>query len=82
MVSPLMLILLFIMDLVYLFNGTLLKILIQILSFLSCYKYKFNWIIESIEDNCYDLMFGMKKLDVAGFRRMRTISQMTFETFI
>ena len=24
----------------------------------------------------------MQKLDVAGFRRMRTISQLTFETFI
>lgn len=27
-------------------------------------------------------MFEMQKLQVAGFRRMRTISQLTFETFI
>lgn len=33
-------------------------------------------------ERSYELLFEMTKLEVEGFRRMRTISQLTFETLI
>lgn len=81
MVGPLMLIYLFIMDVVFLINQAILTPIIQILKLLTCYKIDFTCLTKKI-DRSYELMFEMQKLEVAGFRRMRTISQLTFETFI
>jgi hypothetical protein len=32
-------------------------------------------------DRVFERLFGMQQMDVVGFRRLRTVSQLTFETF-
>jgi hypothetical protein len=38
-------------------------------------------IMEDKIDSIYNLLFGMSDMDIKGFRRLRTISQLTFESF-
>jgi hypothetical protein len=35
---------------------------------------------EEFLDKIYEIMFGMSKMDIKGFRRLRTISQLSFES--
>ena len=73
MVNPLMLIYLFCLDCIFIVNQALLYPVIQILKFLTCGIVNLsclNWALEK----SYEYFFEMKKLEVAGFRRMRTIS--------
>lgn len=81
MVGPFMLVYLLIMDLVFLLNQAILYPIIIVLRLLTCGLLNFTCLTNMI-DNSYEVMFEMQKLEVAGFRRMRTISQLTFETFI
>lgn len=53
----------------------------MVLRMLTCGLLDLSFLTRMI-DQSYEIMFEMQKLDVAGFRRMRTISQLTFETFI
>lgn len=81
MVSPPMLIYLFIMDIVFLLNQAILTPIIFVLRILTCNLINLSCLTRML-DSSYEIMFEMQKLEVAGFRRMRTISQLTFETLI
>ena len=81
MVTPLMLVLMAVMDLVFLFNSVVLTPIIYLLGLLMCGFVDLNWLLSFI-DEMYMAMFKMQRIDAAGFRRMRTITQLTFETMI
>jgi hypothetical protein len=61
------------MDLYFLINSSVLLPVIKLLSLLT-----FGLInsrkIEELIDKTYPVLFGLLKLDVQGFRRLRTIS--------
>ena len=75
--TPLILIDLLFMDFVYIFNS----VIVTPLAFtFTCGKLN----LESMEDKIdtiYNYLFGMSDMDIKGFRRLRTISQLTFESF-
>jgi len=81
MVSPLMLVYTFVLDVVFIFNQALLFPLICLLKVLTCGCLDLSCLSEGL-DKSYEYFFKMQKLEVAGFRRMRTISQLTFESLI
>lgn len=80
-VSPLMIVFMFVMDIVFLLNQAFLYPIIAFLNVLTCEKLGLGKLLELI-DKSYEILFDMQKLEVAGFRRMRTITQMLFETLI
>jgi hypothetical protein len=51
-----------------------------VLMILTCGMVSLGMIDEAI-DGIYKSLFGMQKMDVVGFRRLRTSSQLTFESF-
>ena len=70
---------LFVVDLIFLFLNTIIMPLLIFYSMMVCKPKlieRFNECIDAI----YKRLFGMQKLDVAGFRRLRTSSQLTFES--
>lgn len=81
MVQPLMLIYLFCLDLIFIINSALLYPFIQFLKFCTCGYVNLSCMNTAL-DQSYVYLFEMKALEVAGFRRMRTISQLTFESLI
>lgn len=81
MVSPFMLIYLFILDVIFVVNQAFIYPLIMLIKFLTCGLLDLTVLNKALEKS-YEIMFDMQKLEVAGFRRMRTISQLTFETLI
>ena len=64
------------MDQVFIFNSTILTPLAYL--FALCKIECLNRLV----DDSYAFLFQMKPHEVSGFRRMRTITQMIFETFI
>jgi hypothetical protein len=81
MVSPIMLVYMFILDIMFVINQALLFPLICLLKFLTCGIIDLSCFNRAL-DKSYEFLFEMQKLEVAGFRRMRTISQLTFESLI
>jgi len=79
MVTPLMVVFLQFMDLWFLVFTVLLKLVLWLFSWCCSDKTEraVTWV-----DSLYEYVFEMQKLDVAGFRRMRTISQLTFESIV
>ena len=80
--SPLLILFLIAMDFVFIFQSIVFKPIIFIISTLSRGKFKQEKLnfIDSFEDHMFGLVFGMKNPEIAGFRRLRTITQMIFET--
>lgn len=81
MVSPLMLIYMFVLDIIFVINQALLFPIICVLRFITCGLIDLSCLNRALEKS-YEFLFEMQKLEVAGFRRMRTISQLTFESLI
>lgn len=73
MVSPLMLVLMSLMDVTFLTLSVILIPFCFIIKFLTCGFVNLGFIAERLEET-YEAMFKMQKLDAAGFRRMRTIT--------
>lgn len=73
MVSPLMLAYMFILDVIFVVNQAFLFPLICILKFMTFGVLDLSCLNRAL-DKSYEFLFEMKKLEVAGFRRMRTIS--------
>ena len=78
---PLMLIYTFILDLIFVLNKSIVEPTINFIKLVSCDKIDLS-VIAYIFEYSYGYLFGMHELEVEGFRRMRTISQLTFETLI
>lgn len=68
-----MIVFMFVMDIVFLLNQALLYPIFATLDVLTCEKLGFGKLLELI-DKSYEILFDMQKLEVAGFRRMRTIT--------
>ena len=81
MVSPFMLIIMTLMDLIFLLNSVIIVPIISLLELMMCKRVQLKC-VKNFVDDTYEHIFFMTKIDAAGFRRMRTISQMTFETVI
>lgn len=75
--TPLILINLLLMDLIYIINSVVITPIVFIFSF-----GRLNMeVIEEKIDKIYIVLFGMSDMDIKGFRRLRTISQLSFESF-
>jgi hypothetical protein len=77
--TPMVLVYLQVMDLVYIINTVTLMPIAIILKKIGCITGKSN-IFEDKLDYIYEAMFGMSKMDIKGFRRLRTVSQLSFES--
>lgn len=73
--TPLILVYLLLMDLIYIISS----VIITPLAFLTCGLIEVDDVEEKI-DRIYKIMFGMSDMDIKGFRRLRTISQLSFES--
>ena len=60
-------------DVVFMVFGTLLGVIITMISLISCGKIKTN-LINDFQTSCFKFLFEMTKNDVEGFRRARSIS--------
>ena len=67
------------MDLIYLINSIVFEPLIKLLLLITCKKVNLSYLSDHIND-IYVLLFDMTNMDIAGFRRLRTISQLSFES--
>ena len=65
------------MDLIYIVNSVIIT---PIAFIVTCGRMKMEIIEEKI-DMIYNVLFGMSDMDIKGFRRLRTISQLSFESF-
>ena len=81
MLTPLMLIYTFALDLIFVVNKAFIEPISSILQLLTCGHLSLRY-ISNMLDQTYGNIFGMQKMDVEGFRRMRTICQLTFESLI
>ena len=81
MMNPTMLIYMFLLDVTFIFNQAILFPFFKLLKFITFGIVDFSCLTRAL-DKSYEVMFDMQKLEVAGFRRMRTISQLTFESLI
>ena len=77
--TPLLLIYLFILDLFFLGMNALFTPIMLLLTILTCGRCNLNK-INACQDKVYQFLFGMQEIDVLGFRRLRTSSQLTFES--
>ena len=77
--TPLLLVYLFIIDAIFLIISIVLTPLLMLISFITCSKLRME-MIQFVTDKAFETLFGMQEMDVVGFRRLRTVSQLTFET--
>lgn len=74
---PIFIVFLWIMDIVFIINTTIFEPIASIFG-ICC---NVNFLTQAI-DGSYEVLFRMKKHEVAGFKRMRTITQLFFESFL
>lgn len=77
--TPGIIIYIFIMDVIFLIISSVLTPIFFLIHLISFGKLNFTMMLDST-DGIYEKMFEMKRLDVNGFRRLRTISQLVFES--
>ena len=80
-ITPLLVLKLIAMDVLYLGNTLILMPIILITKLFSFGKIDLLPLKDKI-DGVYKYLFGMSYQDISGFRRLRTISQLTFETMV
>ena len=81
--TPLVLIYLNIMDVVYIFTSVVLVPIAVMIQWLTCGMLSERNMAHYFEeklDSIYEVAFGMSQMDIKGFRRLRTISQLSFES--
>ena len=77
--TPGIIIYIFLMEVVFLLISSVLTPIFFLIHFFSFGKFNFTIMLDST-DFIYEKVFEMKRLDVNGFRRLRTISQLVFES--
>ena len=77
--TPFIVIYLLVMDLIYIIVSVVITPITMIIYVLTCGKLNFTNIEEKL-DVLYEILFGMTDMDIKGFRRLRTISQLSFES--
>ena len=77
--TPFLLIYLLLIDIVFLLISSIVSPLTLLVSLITLGRVKLDK-LNDLFDRIYELLFGMSKIDVLGFRRLRTSSQLTFES--
>ena len=77
--TPLIVAYLLLMDVIYIFVSVVLTPIAMIIKVLTCGLIDMTNIEEKL-DVLYEILFGMSDMDIKGFRRLRTISQLSFES--
>ena len=72
---------LIVMDVLYLGNALIVMPIIFLAKLLSFGKIDLLPLKDKL-DGVYRHLFGMSYQDISGFRRLRTITQLTFETMV
>lgn len=67
------------MDIMYLISSVIFEPIIILVKLLTCNKFDLSFLNERVND-IYVVLFDMTNMDIAGFRRLRTISQLSFES--
>lgn len=67
------------MDVIYIIVSVVITPLTMIIKVLSCGYIDITNVEEKL-DVLYEILFGMSDMDIKGFRRLRTISQLSFES--
>lgn len=67
------------MDIIYIVVSVIITPAAMIIKFLTCGIIDITNIEEKL-DVLYEILFGMTDMDIKGFRRLRTISQLSFES--
>ena len=70
---------LLLMDIIYIVVSVVIMPIAFAIKLLSCGFIDFTKIEEKL-DVLYEILFGMSDMDIKGFRRLRTISQLSFES--
>jgi hypothetical protein len=67
------------MDIIYIVVSVIITPAAMLLKLLTCGLIDLTNIEEKL-DVLYEILFGMTDMDIKGFRRLRTISQLSFES--
>jgi hypothetical protein len=67
------------MDIMYIIVSVIITPAAMFLKLISCGLIDLTNIEEKM-DVLYEILFGMTDMDIKGFRRLRTISQLSFES--
>ena len=71
--TPCLLVYLFVIDIFFLVISSILTPLMIIVTIFTCGKFSLE-IVDDWIDGIYKKLFGMQKMDIIGFRRLRTSS--------
>ena len=77
--TPLIVAYLLLMDVIYIIVSVVITPIAFIIKLLTCGLIDMTNIEEKL-DVLYEILFGMSDMDIKGFRRLRTISQLSFES--
>lgn len=77
--TPFIVAYLLLMDLIYIIVSVVITPITMLLKVLSCGYIDITNVEEKL-DVLYEILFGMSDMDIKGFRRLRTISQLSFES--
>ena len=77
--TPIIVVYLLIMDLIYIMVSVIITPIAYLIKLLSCGFLDLTNVEEKL-DVLYEVLFGMTEMDIKGFRRLRTISQLSFES--
>ena len=77
--TPLIVAYLLVMDIIYILVSVVITPSAMLIKLLSCGLIDVTNIEEKL-DVLYEILFGMSDMDIKGFRRLRTISQLSFES--
>lgn len=77
--TPFIVIYLLFMDLIYIVVSVIITPIAYVIKLLTCGLIDLTGIEDGL-DVLYEILFGMSDMDIKGFRRLRTISQLSFES--
>ena len=78
--TPFIVAYLLMMDIIYILVSVVITPAAYFLKMISCGSVDLTNVEEKL-DVLYEILFGMSDMDIKGFRRLRTISQLSFESF-
>ena len=67
------------MDIIYIVVSVIITPTAMLIKVLTCGLIDMTNVEEKL-DVLYEILFGMTDMDIKGFRRLRTISQLSFES--
>jgi len=77
--TPFIVAYLLLMDIIYILVSVVITPTAMFIKLISCGLIDLTNVEEKL-DVLYEILFGMTDMDIKGFRRLRTISQLSFES--